>query len=127
MLWILCSTGWGIWHTNFCVEIVNLLTVLYSVPFPLPVPKFYLVFLSFSLTSAFHKAGLQAEAVKVLEQLTLNAVNESRFDDAGYYFWKLSIQCLDIARGQLPDISRLFISITGKFEIKIYLKLIASH
>ncbi|GFR60058.1 intraflagellar transport protein 122 [Elysia marginata] len=47
---------------------------------------------------AFHKAGLQAEAVKVLEQLTLNAVNESRFDDAGYYFWKLSIQCLDIAR-----------------------------
>ncbi|RUS86065.1 hypothetical protein EGW08_006158 [Elysia chlorotica] len=47
---------------------------------------------------AFHKAGLQAEAVKVLEQLTLNAVNETRFDDAGYYFWKLSIQCLDIAR-----------------------------
>ncbi|XP_059169667.1 intraflagellar transport protein 122 homolog [Physella acuta] len=47
---------------------------------------------------AFHKAGLQAEAVKVLEQLTHNAVVESRFDDAGYYFWKLSIQCLDIAR-----------------------------
>ncbi|BFZ08413.1 hypothetical protein BsWGS_11452 [Bradybaena similaris] len=47
---------------------------------------------------AFHKAGLQAEAVKVLEQLTHNAVAESRFDDAGYYFWKLSIQCLDIAR-----------------------------
>ncbi|KAK0064191.1 intraflagellar transport protein 122 [Biomphalaria pfeifferi] len=47
---------------------------------------------------AFHKAGLQAEAVKVLEQLTHNAVAESRFDDAGYYYWKLSIQCLDIAR-----------------------------
>ncbi|XP_046555893.1 intraflagellar transport protein 122 homolog [Haliotis rubra] len=47
---------------------------------------------------AFHKAGLQAEAVKVLEQLTLNAVVECRFNDAGYYFWKLSIQCLDIAR-----------------------------
>ena len=110
MLWILCSTGWGIWHTNFGV-----VDSFYSVPFPLPVPKFYLVFLSFSLTSAFHKAGLQAEAVKVLEQLTLNAVNESRFDDAGYYFWKLSIQCLDIARGQLPDILCLFISITRKF------------
>ncbi|XP_052282617.1 intraflagellar transport protein 122 homolog isoform X3 [Dreissena polymorpha] len=51
---------------------------------------------------AFHKAGLQAEAVKVLEQLTHNAVIESRFNDAGYYFWKLSIQCLDIAREE-PD------------------------
>ncbi|XP_061187801.1 intraflagellar transport protein 122 homolog isoform X4 [Saccostrea echinata] len=47
---------------------------------------------------AFHKAGLQGEAVKVLEQLTHNAVIESRFNDAGYYFWKLSMQCLDIAR-----------------------------
>lgn len=51
---------------------------------------------------AFHKAGLQTEAVKVLEQLTHNAVLESRFNDAGYYFWKLSIQCLDIAREE-PD------------------------
>ncbi|XP_041348420.1 intraflagellar transport protein 122 homolog [Gigantopelta aegis] len=49
---------------------------------------------------AFHKAGLQAEAVKVLEQLTLNAVAESRFDDAGYYFWKLARQCLDIAKDE---------------------------
>ncbi|CAC5401558.1 IFT122 [Mytilus coruscus] len=51
---------------------------------------------------AFHKAGLQTEAVKVLEQLTHNAVLESRFNDAGYYFWKLSIQCIDIAREE-PD------------------------
>jgi len=50
--------------------------------------------------AAFHKAGLQDEAVKVLEQLTHNAVVESRFDDAGYYFWKLSGQCLDIAGGE---------------------------
>ena len=49
---------------------------------------------------AFHKAGLQDEAVHVLEQLTLNAVVESRFNDAGYYFWKLSMQCLDIAAGE---------------------------
>ena len=54
-----------------------------------------------SFFPAFHKAGLQAEAVKVLEQLTHNAVIESRFNDAGYYFWKLSIQCLDIARGEI--------------------------
>lgn len=49
---------------------------------------------------AFHKAGLQSEAVKVLEQLTVNAVMENRFDDAGYYFWKLSMQCLDISRDE---------------------------
>lgn len=49
--------------------------------------------------TAFHKAGMQDEAVHVLEQLTHNAVVESRFNDAGYYFWKLSMQCLDIAAG----------------------------
>ncbi|XP_061625468.1 intraflagellar transport protein 122 homolog isoform X4 [Phyllopteryx taeniolatus] len=47
---------------------------------------------------AFHKAGQQNEAVRVLEQLTQNAVVERRFDDAGYYYWMLSMQCLDIAR-----------------------------
>ncbi|XP_013914619.1 PREDICTED: intraflagellar transport protein 122 homolog isoform X2 [Thamnophis sirtalis] len=47
---------------------------------------------------AFHKAGRQTEAVKVLEQLTHNAVVESRFNDAGYYYWMLSMQCLDIAQ-----------------------------
>ncbi|XP_039234406.1 intraflagellar transport protein 122 homolog isoform X7 [Pipra filicauda] len=47
---------------------------------------------------AFHKAGRQTEAVKVLEQLTHNAVVESRFNDAAYYYWMLSVQCLDIAQ-----------------------------
>ncbi|XP_063076713.1 intraflagellar transport protein 122 homolog isoform X2 [Engraulis encrasicolus] len=47
---------------------------------------------------AFHRAGRQAEAVKVLEQLTHNAVVESRFNDASYYYWMLAMQCLDIAR-----------------------------
>ena len=47
--------------------------------------------------SAFHKAGKPQEAFKVLEQLTMNAVNENRFDDAGYYYWMLSMQCLDLA------------------------------
>ncbi|XP_013396252.1 intraflagellar transport protein 122 homolog isoform X2 [Lingula anatina] len=51
---------------------------------------------------AFHKAGMQGEAVRVLEQLTHNAVCENRFNDAGYYFWKLSMQCLDIA-GEEPE------------------------
>ncbi|XP_010717080.1 intraflagellar transport protein 122 homolog isoform X2 [Meleagris gallopavo] len=47
---------------------------------------------------AFHKAGRQREAVRVLEQLTHNAVVESRFNDAAYYYWMLSMQCLDIAQ-----------------------------
>ncbi|XP_054035805.1 intraflagellar transport protein 122 homolog [Dryobates pubescens] len=47
---------------------------------------------------AFHKAGRQREAVRVLEQLTHNAVLESRFSDAAYYYWVLSMQCLEIAR-----------------------------
>ncbi|NXG47405.1 IF122 protein, partial [Psilopogon haemacephalus] len=47
---------------------------------------------------AFHKAGRQREAVRVLEQLTHNAVLESRFSDAAYYYWMLSMQCLEIAQ-----------------------------
>lgn len=50
--------------------------------------------------AAFHKAGRQREAVKVLEQLAHNAVVESRFNDAAYYYWMLSMQCLDIAQGE---------------------------
>lgn len=71
--------------------------------------------LFFSYLSAFHKAGRQNEAVKVLEQLTHNAVVENRFNDAGYYYWMLSMQCLDIARGEehqqwsLKEIRTLFL------------------
>lgn len=50
--------------------------------------------------AAFHKAGRQAEAVRVLEQLTHNAVVESRFRDAAYYYWVLSMQCLAVAQGE---------------------------
>lgn len=49
---------------------------------------------------AFHMAGRITDALRVLEQLTENAVNESRFNDAGYYYWMLSMQCLDIARAE---------------------------
>lgn len=47
--------------------------------------------------AAYHKAGRQTEALKVLEELTENAVRESRFLDAGYYYWMLSVQYLDRA------------------------------
>uniref|UniRef100_A0A8C9NTW5 Intraflagellar transport protein 122 homolog n=1 Tax=Serinus canaria TaxID=9135 RepID=A0A8C9NTW5_SERCA len=57
---------------------------------------------------AFHKAGRQGEAVRVLEQLTHNAVLESRFSDAAYYYWMLSMQCLDIAQGQQAEMLQKF-------------------
>ncbi|XP_059336268.1 intraflagellar transport protein 122 homolog isoform X2 [Ammospiza nelsoni] len=60
---------------------------------------------------AFHKAGRQGEAVRVLEQLTHNAVLESRFNDAAYYYWMLSMQCLDIAQeneGQQTEMLQKF-------------------
>ncbi|XP_059712879.1 intraflagellar transport protein 122 homolog isoform X4 [Haemorhous mexicanus] len=60
---------------------------------------------------AFHKAGRQGEAVRVLEQLTHNAVLESRFSDAAYYYWMLSMQCLDMAQeneGQQAEMLQKF-------------------
>ena len=52
---------------------------------------------------AFHKAGRPDEAFKVLNELTLNAVNESRFDDASYYYWILSNQYIDLAREAIEE------------------------
>ncbi|CAH8612583.1 unnamed protein product [Dicrocoelium dendriticum] len=47
---------------------------------------------------AFAKAGFRSEAIRVLEQLALCAANLSRFEDAAFYHWKLSMQCLEMAR-----------------------------
>lgn len=47
---------------------------------------------------AFHKAGKPEEATKVVQVLIENAIDENRFDDAGYYHWILSRQYLDLAR-----------------------------
>lgn len=44
---------------------------------------------------AYKKAGRQDLARKVLEELTLNAVTESRFKDASYYYWLLSKEMCD--------------------------------
>ena len=46
---------------------------------------------------AFHLAGRPDEAFRVLQELTINAVNENRFDDASYYYWILAMQDLDMA------------------------------
>ena len=47
---------------------------------------------------AFHQAGRPDEAFRVLQELTVNAVNENRFDDASYYYWILAMQDLDMAQ-----------------------------
>ena len=46
---------------------------------------------------AFHMAGRPDEAFRVLQELTMNAVNENRFDDASYYYWILAMQDLEMA------------------------------
>ncbi|XP_014288077.1 intraflagellar transport protein 122 homolog isoform X2 [Halyomorpha halys] len=46
---------------------------------------------------AYQKAGHPEEAFRVVKQLTENAVSESRFNDAGYYYWLLAKQCLQLA------------------------------
>ena len=51
----------------------------------------------FVFLTAFHKAGKPERAAKVLKILIENAIDEGRFDDAGYYHWILSRQYLDLA------------------------------
>ncbi len=52
---------------------------------------------------AFNEAGFKKEAMKVLEELTLNAVIESRFNDASYYYWLLSMEHLQVASDEPDD------------------------
>ncbi|CAF0925903.1 unnamed protein product [Didymodactylos carnosus] len=51
---------------------------------------------------AFYKAGRIIEARNVLQALTDNAVNETRFKDAGYYNWLLSKEYL-LALSETPN------------------------
>lgn len=52
---------------------------------------------------AFHRAGKPLEAFSVLQQLTENAVSEGRYQDAGFYYWVLGRQCLDLAVQRFVD------------------------
>lgn len=56
---------------------------------------------------AFLKAGQQELATKTLKQLTENAVHESRFDDASYYYWILSKHSLDLIAGTNLNVNEL--------------------
>ena len=58
-----------------------------------------MIFICATKQKAFNEAGFKKEAIKVLEELTHNAVAENRFDDAAYYYWLLSNEHLQIASG----------------------------
>ncbi len=51
---------------------------------------------------AFRQAGSPGQSLRLLQQLTTNAVSEQRFDDAGYYFWLLAQEHLTMA-GEAGD------------------------
>ena len=50
---------------------------------------------------AFNQAGFKNEAIKVLEELTNNAVAENRFTDASYYYWLMSNEHLQVVCGMI--------------------------
>lgn len=50
---------------------------------------------------AFNQAGFKNEAIKVLEELTYNAVAENRFTDASYYYWLMSNEHLQVVCGMM--------------------------
>jgi intraflagellar transport protein 122 len=52
---------------------------------------------------ALDKAGRQTEALHLLEQLAENAITETRFEDAGYYYWLLAKSCLRHANRESLD------------------------
>ncbi|VDD75566.1 unnamed protein product [Mesocestoides corti] len=66
--------------------------------------------------AAFARAGLANETVRFLEELASCAVSEFRFDDASWYYWKLSKQCAEVAKGSQGEtfiIPRIFFAWTG--------------
>ncbi|KAI8823543.1 WD40-repeat-containing domain protein [Fimicolochytrium jonesii] len=71
----------------------------------------------------FRKAGKVEEALKVLGELTENAVVEHRFDDAAYYYWTMSSEQLDIIPRTTP-LDEL--SYTEKSALKAFRKFYAS-
>ncbi|KAH8096448.1 hypothetical protein JL720_3820 [Aureococcus anophagefferens] len=52
---------------------------------------------------AYRKSGRPDMAQHMMEQLTCNAVVESRFKDAAYYYWLLASETLHVASGESGD------------------------
>jgi hypothetical protein len=52
-----------------------------------------------SFLTQLYQAGLPELATKILAQLAANAVRESRFGDAAYYFYTLAVEALKVGSG----------------------------
>ena len=52
---------------------------------------------------AFKLAGKPDESLRMLQQLTHNAVTENRYNDAGYYYWLLATEILKNFTSTTPD------------------------
>lgn len=52
---------------------------------------------------AFKMAGRPDESLRMLEQLTHNAVTENRYDDAGYYYFLLGMENLKLVKAETID------------------------
>ena len=73
---------------------------------------------------AYARAGRPEESGRMLRQLTRNAVEERRYDDAAHYFWLLSMEHLSFVRNSRPSLTaqekehlRLFTESRQKSEI----------
>lgn len=53
--------------------------------------------------AAFAKGGKPERAFEMLEQLTHNAVLENRYNDAGYYYWRLAQENLKLVATSDPN------------------------
>ncbi|CAI8013338.1 Intraflagellar transport protein 122 homolog, partial [Geodia barretti] len=52
---------------------------------------------------ALTRAGREDEALHLLEELAENAIHETRFEDAGHYYWLLAKSCLNHAKRDRLD------------------------
>ncbi len=55
---------------------------------------------------AFQEAGSPGQSLQLLQKLTKNAIVENRYEDAGYYYWLLAQEHLDMATGSKPTTGR---------------------
>ena len=61
---------------------------------------------------AYRKSGREDRAARMMQQLTFNAVVESRFKDASYYYWLLASETLRVAakKDNLQKVGDILIS-----------------
>jgi len=59
---------------------------------------------------AFKKAGRPDQSLRMLKELTHNAVTEHRYHDAGYYYWHLAVEKLKRIKTPKVKVSRAMVA-----------------